>query len=52
MKLLRSADSKITKDRNGENVPYLKGTEVVLIHRNVVNNSCQQIMRSLVYICS
>ena len=52
MKLLRGAESKITKDRNDENVPYLKGTEGVLIHRNVVNNSYQQIMKSLVYICS
>ena len=29
----------ITKDENGENVPYLEITEVVLIHCNVVNNS-------------
>ena len=42
MKLLGSAKSKITKDENGENVPYLEITEVVLIHCNIVNNSCQQ----------
>ena len=38
MKLLGSTKSKITKDENGENVPYLEITEVVLIHCNVVNN--------------
>ena len=41
MKLLISTESKI-KDKNGENVPYLQITEVVLIHCNVVNNSYQQ----------
>ena len=30
MKLLRSTRSKITKDKNGENVPHLEITEVVL----------------------
>ena len=30
------------KDKNGENVPYLEITEVLLIHCNVVNNSYQQ----------
>ena len=33
---------KLTKDRNGENVPYLEITEVALIHFNVVNNSSYQ----------
>ena len=42
MKLLGSTKSKITKDKNGENVPYLEIAEVVLIHCNVVNNSYQQ----------
>ena len=37
----------ITKDENGENVPYLEITEVVLIHCNVVNNSYQQNSRVL-----
>ena len=40
MKLLGSTKSKITKDKNGENVPYLESTEVVLTHCNV-NNSYQ-----------
>ena len=47
MKLLGSTKSKITKDKNWENVPYLEITEVVLIHCNVVNNSCLQSSRVL-----
>ena len=47
MKLLGSTKSKITKDKNGENIPYLEITEVVLIHCNVVNNSYQQNSRIL-----
>ena len=42
MKLLRSTKRKITKDKNGENIPYLEITEVVLIHCNIVNNTYQQ----------
>ena len=41
MKLLGSNKSKITADENGENMPYLEITEVVLINRNVVNNTYQ-----------
>ena len=37
MKLLGSTKSKIRKYENGENVPYLEITKVVLIHCNVVN---------------
>ena len=36
MKLLWSTKRKITKNENSENVHYLKITEVVLIHGNVV----------------
>ena len=32
MKLLGSTESKISKDENGENVPHLEITEVVLVH--------------------
>ena len=39
MKLLGSNKSKITKYKNGENVPYLEITEVVSIHCNIVSNS-------------
>ena len=42
MRLLETSKSKITKSQNGENVPYLEITEVVLMHCNVVNNSYKQ----------
>ena len=42
MKLLGSTKRKITKDKNGEKVPYLEITEVVLIYFNIVNNSYQE----------
>ena len=42
MKLLGSTKSKITKDKNGENVPNLELVELVLIHCNIVNNNYQQ----------
>ena len=32
MKLLGSTENKITKDKNGENVPHLEITEVSLVH--------------------
>ena len=47
MKLLGSAENKITKDKNGENVPHLEITEVVLVHCNIVNNDYQQDSRVL-----
>ena len=47
MKLLGSTKSKIGKNENGENAPYLEITEVVLIHFNFVNNSYQQKSRIL-----
>ena len=42
MKLLGSTESKITKDKNGENVPHLEIVELVLIHRNIDNDNYQQ----------
>ena len=42
MKLLGSTESKITKDKNGENVPHLEITEIVLVHCNIANNDYQQ----------
>ena len=39
MMLLENTKSKITKDSNGKRAPYLKITEVPLIHCNPVNNS-------------
>ena len=35
-KLLGSTKSKITKDKNGGNVPHLEITEIVLAHCNIV----------------
>ena len=42
MKLLGSTKSKITKDKNGENVPRLEITEAVLMHYNTVDSDYQQ----------
>ena len=47
MKLLGSTENKITKDKNGENVPHLEITEVVLAHCNIVNNDYNQDSRVL-----
>ena len=47
MKLLGSTKNKITKDKNGENVPHLEITEVVLVHCNIANNDYQQDSRVL-----
>ena len=42
MKLLWSNESKTTLDKNGENVPHLEITELVLVHYNLANNDYQQ----------
>ena len=47
MKLLGSIQSKITKDKNGENISHLEIVELVLIHCNLVNNNYQQNSRIL-----
>ena len=47
MKLLGSAESKITKDQNGENLPRLEVVELVLVHCNLVNKDYQQDSRIL-----
>ena len=41
MNLLGSTKNKITKGKNGENVPHLEITEVLLVHCNIVNNDYQ-----------
>ena len=41
IKLLGSTKNEITKDKNGENIPNLEITDVVLIHGSVVNNDYQ-----------
>ena len=48
MKLLGSTESKITKGKNGENVPHLEITKLVLVHCNLVNNNYQQDSRIFV----
>ena len=47
MKLLGNTKSKISKNENGDNVPYLEVTEVGLMHCNIINNSYQQKSRFL-----
>ena len=47
MKLPESTESKITKDKNGENVPHSEIVELVLVHCNLVNNGYQQDSRIL-----
>ena len=42
MKLLGSTENKITKNKNGENVPHLKITEAILVQCNIVNSDYQQ----------
>ena len=38
MKLLGITKNKITKDKNGENVPHVEIIKVILVHCNIVNN--------------
>ena len=47
MKLLGSTKTKIAKDKNGENVPRLEITEVILVHCNIANNDYQKDSRVL-----
>ena len=47
VKLVGSTKSKITNDKNGENVSHLKSTEVLLVHCNIVQNDYQQDSRVL-----
>ena len=42
MILFGSTKNEITKDKNGENVPHLEITKVVLVHCDIVNNDYQQ----------
>ena len=47
MKLLGSTKNKITKDKNGKNLPHLEITKVVLVHCDIVKNDYQQDSRVL-----
>ena len=42
IKLLGSTKNKIIKDKNGENVPHLEITEIILVRCNNGNNNYQQ----------
>ena len=41
MKLLGSTERRISKYKNGDNLPQLEINEVVLVHYNVINNYYQ-----------
>ena len=47
MKLHGSTKNKISEDKNGENVPHLEITEVVLVNFSIANNDYQQDSRVL-----
>ena len=47
MKLLGSTKNNYFKDKNGDNVPHLEITEVVLVDCNVFSNDYQQDSRVL-----
>ena len=47
MKLLGSTKKDVDKDKNGETVPKLETTEVVLVHCNLVKSDCQHTSRVL-----
>ena len=42
IKLLGSIKNKITKDKNGKNVPHSEITEVILVYCNIVTSVYQQ----------
>ena len=47
MKLLGSTESKITKDKNGEQVPHLEIVALLLVHCNIIDNNYQRDSRIL-----
>ena len=47
MKLLGRTKSKITKNKDCENLPYLEINEVVLVHCIIVSNNYEQNSRNL-----
>ena len=47
MNLLGRTESKIAKDKNGEDVSHLEVVKLVLVHCNLVNNDYQQDSRIL-----
>ena len=49
MKFFGSTENKITKDKNGENVPHLEITEVVLVHYDIVSNDYRKIQEYYIH---
>ena len=47
MKLLGSTENKITKDKNGENVPHLEIAGEILVHCDIISNNYLQDSRVL-----
>ena len=47
IKIKKSTENKITKHKNGENVPHLEITKVVLVYYDIVDNDYQQYSRIL-----
>ena len=45
--MLGSTKHKVNKDKNGENVPHLEITKVMLVDSNIVNNNYQHNLRVL-----
>ena len=45
LKLLRSTEKVIAKNKNREHVPQLENVGVILMHCNVVNNNYQQVSK-------
>ena len=50
MELIGSTTNKINKDKNGENIPHLEITEVVLVYCNIVNYDYQQARVSYTFV--
>ena len=50
MKLLRSTEDNLTKDKNGENVPHIEIKEVLLVHCDIANNDYQQDSKPYIHI--
>ena len=47
MRLSGSSNKDVYQDKDGEDVPKLESVEVVLVHRNLVNNNYQQASKVL-----
>ena len=43
MKLLKSTEKVVAKNKYNESVPKLGFVDVILMHCNVFNNNCQQV---------